>query len=186
MGNIENAGEGRRRGKEGRNRKRSWRYEQTLMSQAAGLWCDLTKRSARGAPTATLWNWLCTRACTRVCVRENRVAEASKCVILKYWSMFLPLNCTAPSRKWFLPNLTCSLAGKGFCACEQRACSISSDHVWFIKLEFNELSDHGALPLNQSHAVSWKSQMKVLLTTLSSASKFLPSTTRGSTDLFPI
>lgn len=39
------------------------------MSQAAGLWCDLTKRSARSTQTATLWNWLCTRLC--VCEEEN-------------------------------------------------------------------------------------------------------------------
>lgn len=102
------------------------------------------------------------------------------------WSMFLPLNSTATSRKWFLSNLACSLAEKGFCACEQCGCSVSSDHVWFIKLEFNELSDHSHLPLNQSHAASWKLWMKVLLTTLSSALKFLPSTSRGTTDLFPM
>lgn len=37
------------------------------MSQAAGLGCDLTKRSAHGAQAATLCNWLCTRVCACVC-----------------------------------------------------------------------------------------------------------------------
>lgn len=122
-------------------------------------------------------------ACVCVCVRKNRVAEASKCVILQYWSMFLPLHSAATSRKWFLSNLACLPAEKGFCRC-----SVSSHHVWFIKLEFNELSDHGRPPpLLESKPgcilkVADESSPKH---TFIGLGIFSPSTTRGSADLFP-
>lgn len=162
MGNKVKAGEGRRCGSEGRKRKISWRYEQTLMSQAAGLWCDLTKRSARSAQTATLWNWLC------VCTRVSVCAKKKKQKQLNVWSLKIDQCSYLSTRQQHRGNdsslILCVRWQKG--AFALASSSVSSDHVWFIKLEFNELSDHGHLPLNQSHSASWKSGMKVLLSTL--------------------